>query len=264
MSKGLCDMVNCGETARFMPVFIVPIEGREEPAGIAFGLVVCPSCKIAMSKDDLLTDEGREQIEAAVRAKMGVEVDWNAVELDWDPVPEPGDEDRKSFEAVYLADDPEIRPVWEGAAAIVKAFCGQETDSNKLATKLSILAVVVLCRGYRQFRQDAPEGGQLFLSSLMRSLGTQVESQTGDLLSVRVRVKNDPRAAAPLRQAEEKAREIGEGLADQMPKGWGFTLILSEFTERGATPGFSTYLSNCKRSDAIAMLRETANKMDAR
>ncbi len=263
MSEGLCDMVDCGEVARFMPVFIVPIAGREEPAGIAFGLVVCPACKIAMSKDDLLNDRGRERIEAAVRAEMGVEVDWNTVELDWDPVPEPGDKGRKSFQGAYLADDPEIEPVWREAAVALKDFVGDEDDFNKLATKLSILAVIVLCRGYRQFRQDAPEGGQLFISSIMRSLGSQVEAQTGDLLSVRVRVKNDPREAAPLRQAEEMARQIGDGLAGQMPKGWGFTLILSEFTERGATPGFSTYLSNCKRSDAITMLRETADKMDA-
>lgn len=264
MSKGVCDMVNCGETARFMPVFVVPVAGRATPAGIAFGIVVCPACKIAMSKDDLLTDDGRAQIEAAVRAEMGTDVDWSAVELDWDPVPEPGHENRQSFEGAYLADDPEIRPVWNEAAALLAGFCGHEADFNKLATKLSILAVTVLCRGYRQFRQDAPEGGQLFLSSLMRSLSAQIEEQVGDILSVRVRVKNDPRAAAPLRQAEETARQIGESLADQMPKGWGFTLILSEFTEPGTNPGFATYMSNCKREDAIAMLRETAEKMDAR
>lgn len=62
-----------------------------------------------------------------------------------------------------------------------------------------------------------------------------------------------------LEQAESECREIGKLLGGIMPKGWGFTLILSSLND---SPGFCTYISNCNRQDIIKMLRETADRLE--
>lgn len=63
---------------------------------------------------------------------------------------------------------------------------------------------------------------------------------------------------ATLEEAERKCREIGHIIGAQMPKGWGFTLLLSSFGENG----FTTYISSCKREDMIKALFEMGFKLE--
>jgi hypothetical protein len=64
---------------------------------------------------------------------------------------------------------------------------------------------------------------------------------------------------ATLEQAEVKAWKIGRLIGGQMPKGWGFTLILSSYGEKG----FLTYISNIQRDGMIKTLRETADQLES-
>ncbi len=62
---------------------------------------------------------------------------------------------------------------------------------------------------------------------------------------------------ATLEEAENQAREIGRTLKGIMPKGWGFTLILSSYGDNG----FSTYISSYNREDMILSLHEMVTKL---
>lgn len=61
-----------------------------------------------------------------------------------------------------------------------------------------------------------------------------------------------PGVREPLEMAENKAGSIGRILAQNMPKGWGFVLLLATYGDGGIT----TYLSNCERQDIINLMQE--------
>ena len=63
---------------------------------------------------------------------------------------------------------------------------------------------------------------------------------------------------APLESAEVTARKIGERLAEKMPPGWGFTLVLASYGEGG----FCTYISSVQREGAVKMLHELLDKIE--
>lgn len=52
-------------------------------------------------------------------------------------------------------------------------------------------------------------------------------------------------------EVEEKLRTIGRSLKDQMPEGFGFTLLIFSYT-----PGAMFYMSSAERTDMIAAMRE--------
>lgn len=56
----------------------------------------------------------------------------------------------------------------------------------------------------------------------------------------------------PLETAEVYAQRLARILKSAMPQGWGFLLFLVSFGEKG----FTTYVSNCDREDAIRMVEE--------
>lgn len=62
---------------------------------------------------------------------------------------------------------------------------------------------------------------------------------------------------APLEAAEVEAQKIARILKDNMPNGWGFTLILYSY----GAEGFMTYLSTGQREDCIKMLEELLLKI---
>ncbi len=47
--------------------------------------------------------------------------------------------------------------------------------------------------------------------------------------------------------------------ANTLPEGWGFAVCMVPFNETGA----ALYVSNCEREDAVALLRETADVLEA-
>ena len=51
---------------------------------------------------------------------------------------------------------------------------------------------------------------------------------------------------------EQNLKDIGRGIADTLPEGWGFTLLIFSFGEGGST----FYLSNAKRGDMMQALKE--------
>ena len=61
--------------------------------------------------------------------------------------------------------------------------------------------------------------------------------------------------AAPLHEAEIKARELARSLHDLMPEGWGFVLVLAEIGEGQGC----TYIADVNREDAVKLMRETAS-----
>jgi len=65
---------------------------------------------------------------------------------------------------------------------------------------------------------------------------------------------------ATLEEAEIKCRDIARKIKAEMPKDWGFLLILTSHGENG----HSTYLSSVERSCAIKLLRETADSIEQR
>jgi aminopeptidase-like protein len=66
---------------------------------------------------------------------------------------------------------------------------------------------------------------------------------------------------ASLAEAIEKAKETGRYIKSQMPKGWGFVLVLREFNEEGEG-GAMTYLSSIERDGCIKMLKEFIQKVE--
>lgn len=63
----------------------------------------------------------------------------------------------------------------------------------------------------------------------------------------------------PLEKAELEARNIGRILKANMPKGWGFVLLLVSHGEKGVT----TYLSDCCREDIIKFFKEMIYKFES-
>lgn len=59
---------------------------------------------------------------------------------------------------------------------------------------------------------------------------------------------------------EEHAQRIGRNIADSLPKGVGFCLLVFDF---GPPGGFMTYTSNANRGDMINALRECADNLEA-
>lgn len=66
------------------------------------------------------------------------------------------------------------------------------------------------------------------------------------------------RMRASLEEAEVAVRRVGRTIGDQMPKGWGFVLVMASHGE----DGFATYLSNMEREGTVKLLREMADKVD--
>ena len=62
----------------------------------------------------------------------------------------------------------------------------------------------------------------------------------------------------PLEKAEVICRKLAQLIKSQMPKHWGFCLILMSH----GGDGFMTYLSDSRREDCIKMLRELALKLE--
>lgn len=65
----------------------------------------------------------------------------------------------------------------------------------------------------------------------------------------------------PLAVAIEKAQAIGRIIKKEMPQGWGFVLILSDFNQEGS--GAMTYLSSIERESCIKMLKEFIAKAES-
>lgn len=58
-------------------------------------------------------------------------------------------------------------------------------------------------------------------------------------------------------RAEEETRVLGELIGRNLPEGYRFVLMLAD----GAPEGFFTYVSNGRREDVIALLREAIVKI---
>ncbi len=63
---------------------------------------------------------------------------------------------------------------------------------------------------------------------------------------------------ATLEEAERAAGNLGKELAKEMPKGWGFTILLTSFGENSLL----TYISNCDRSDMIESMKEFIHNLE--
>lgn len=64
-----------------------------------------------------------------------------------------------------------------------------------------------------------------------------------------------------LERAEHQAREMGRFLKTMLPSGWGFVLILANFTDRDDARRL-TYLSTVDRETIPTLLREMAHKLE--
>lgn len=62
---------------------------------------------------------------------------------------------------------------------------------------------------------------------------------------------------AMLEEAERSAQLLGRTIADELPQGWMFLLVLASVGDNG----FSTYLSNIERASAIDLFEETVRRM---
>jgi hypothetical protein len=65
---------------------------------------------------------------------------------------------------------------------------------------------------------------------------------------------------APLETAEVMCRDVARLLKGACPKGWGFFLVLADFS--GPGEGFKTYMSSMEREGAISLLREMADTLE--
>ena len=66
-----------------------------------------------------------------------------------------------------------------------------------------------------------------------------------------------PNPSDRLKNAEKSCRGIAEVIGKQLPKGWGFALMVFEFNGKE-----SSWISNAQRSDMIKLLRETADSLE--
>jgi hypothetical protein len=59
---------------------------------------------------------------------------------------------------------------------------------------------------------------------------------------------------------EKHLRDVGDAIAEDMPKGWGFTLFMFEYGPGGTT----VYLSTAKREDMLRELRDWLDREQGR
>ena len=57
-------------------------------------------------------------------------------------------------------------------------------------------------------------------------------------------------------EIEELLKGLGKFLGDQMPPGWGFTLLIFSFGEGGS----SFYISNAQRPDMLLHMQEFVDR----
>lgn len=69
--------------------------------------------------------------------------------------------------------------------------------------------------------------------------------------------------SSELEEAEKTVRDIGRLLKSKLPADWGFFLCLADFGPAGRAEGFKTYTASIVREDAIKLLREMANDLEA-
>src|SRR3990167_8971628 len=115
----------------------------------------------------------------------------------------------------------------------------------------------------RDYSQPVDAAQEALLDKLRDAFGAQygriedirrLLSEYAD--SLRPNATDEPRR--PLESAEVVCRDIGRRIAREMPKGWGFALVLFSF----GADGFMTCLSNAERSDMVKALRECAEKIE--
>lgn len=92
---------------------------------------------------------------------------------------------------------------------------------------------------------DTKEEGEAWANNLRHRSKPQQNLQTGTF-----EVRNE--------EVERKLKEIGNMLREIMPKGWGFTLLISSYGEGGSM----FYMSSVERQDAVNMLREFIQKAE--
>ncbi len=56
-------------------------------------------------------------------------------------------------------------------------------------------------------------------------------------------------------EIKKKLRELAEKLKGEMPKGWGFTLLMFDYQEEGEE-GSMFYISSAQRADMIKVMKE--------
>lgn len=56
---------------------------------------------------------------------------------------------------------------------------------------------------------------------------------------------------------EEILKDIGHGIGDKLPPGWGFNLLIFTFK-----PGATFYISNAQREDMIRELKDFTGKLE--
>ena len=65
----------------------------------------------------------------------------------------------------------------------------------------------------------------------------------------------------PLERAEHQAKEMGRFLKTMLPAGWGFILILANYTDRDDARRM-TYIASVDRGSVPTLLREMADKLE--
>jgi hypothetical protein len=57
-------------------------------------------------------------------------------------------------------------------------------------------------------------------------------------------------------EIEAKLREIGALVKSQTPEGWGFSVLMFDFTQPGEDPGALFYISSADREDMLKAMKE--------
>lgn len=89
----VCGMKACARTAtpsRTPIIVFWASQARERGAACRMeftGLPICAPCAENMKPDDLLSDEGKAQIEGALKNMGRRPPDWSTAELEWAPIP---------------------------------------------------------------------------------------------------------------------------------------------------------------------------------
>lgn len=60
--------------------------------------------------------------------------------------------------------------------------------------------------------------------------------------------------------SENKMRRLATFIANQLPKGYGFALLVFKFGKAGTT----NYISNAEREDMVKALRECADRIESK
>lgn len=62
---------------------------------------------------------------------------------------------------------------------------------------------------------------------------------------------------------EEELRRLGRYIGTDLPKGWGFTLMLFDYGNEEVKNGGMFYISSAKREDMIKAMKEFIAKQEA-